>query len=234
MLAAASKQEYMRHRRKRERRPICGTAVMSLLLILLIITTSTRASDSAADLNICQVSHLGFSETQITAKVFEFVDTTLVGIGREIVKPHIASTTSISSQQDYAESLPAVPAAKLMVLIGFLCVSLVRDRKVWLAALGGLLWLGHAGAQTVPQLAQQLCPRTHISRCPCARLDVHSDIFASSQTRDDFGASQFAITKPLFCLIAAANRLVQTAEQPVCFSPAFIFDSPCRGPPHIT
>jgi len=234
MLAGAFKQQYMGPRRKRGRRPIRSRVAMSLLLILSIITTSARASDSAADLSICRISHLDFSETQITAKVFEFVDTTLAGIGREIVKPHIASTTLINSQQDYAESLPAVPAAITMVLIGFLCVSLVRDRKVWLAALGGLLWLGHADAQNVPQLAQHLCPRTHISRCHCEGLVVHSDILATSRTGDDFGVSQFAITKPLFCLITVANRLVQTAEQPVCFSPAFIFDSPSRGPPHIT
>jgi hypothetical protein len=234
MLAAASKQQYMRHQRKRERRPICGTTVMSLLLILLIVTTCAKASDSAANWNICTLNHLGFSETQITAKVFDFVDTRLVVIGREIVRPHVVSTTSINSQQDYAESLPAVPAAILMVLIGFLCVSLVRDRKGWLAVLGGLLWWGCAGVQTVPQLTQHLCPQTHISRYPSAGPVGHSNTFASLQTKDNFRASQFAITKLLSCLITAANHLVSIAEQPVCFSPAFIFDNLSRAPPRIT
>ena len=58
----------------------------------------------------------------------------LVGITAEFLKPpsYFACSPSAPIQ---AKLLPAVPAALLMVLTGFLCVSLVKDRKAWLAVL---------------------------------------------------------------------------------------------------
>jgi len=49
----------------------------------------------------------------------------------------------------------------LMFLTGFLCVSLVRDRRVWLTALAGLFWAGQAGIQALPQLALRLGHANH-------------------------------------------------------------------------
>ena len=46
-----------------------------------------------------------------------------------------------------------------MVLIGFLCVSLVRDIRIWLAILSGLLWAGQAGISLLPQLALEVSGR---------------------------------------------------------------------------
>jgi hypothetical protein len=51
-----------------------------------------------------------------------------------------------------------------MVLTGFLYVSLVKDCKVWLAALAGLLWAGQAGIAALPQLAAHLSSKKHIQQ----------------------------------------------------------------------
>lgn len=51
------------------------------------------------------------------------------------------------------KSLPSIPRATLMALTGFICVSLVRDRGFWLAALAGLVRTGQAGFADLPPLA---------------------------------------------------------------------------------
>lgn len=64
-----------------------------------------------------------------------------------------ASPTSVPVD---ARSLPTVPGALSMVAIGFFCVSLVKDRRIWLAGLAGLVWTGQAGTNVLPQLALHL------------------------------------------------------------------------------
>jgi hypothetical protein len=56
-----------------------------------------------------------------------------------------------------ARSLPGVPGTFLMGLTGFLCISLIRDRRAWLAVLLGLLWLGQAGYSVLPRAHSVLC-----------------------------------------------------------------------------
>jgi len=51
-----------------------------------------------------------------------------------------------------------------MVLTGFLCVSLVKDHRLWLAALASLLWAGQAGFNAIPQLAAHMNPQKHNQR----------------------------------------------------------------------
>ena len=60
------------------------------------------------------------------------------------------------TQGNGAANLPAVPRAILMGIIGFLCVSLVRDRKVWVAALVLIFVLGQVGVQALPRLTARL------------------------------------------------------------------------------
>lgn len=57
--------------------------------------------------------------------------------------------------------LPIVPPALFMVLTGFLCVSFVRDRRAWMAVLAGVLWLGQAGFNALPELTSRLSRKTH-------------------------------------------------------------------------
>ena len=54
------------------------------------------------------------------------------------------------------KSLPAVPRALLMGVIGFTCVSLVRDRRFWINILIGLVWAGQTGLNVIPDIISNL------------------------------------------------------------------------------
>ena len=82
-------------------------------------------------------------------------DSALADIAAEFLKPP-ADLTDLSALPPGTRSLPAVPAALFMGLTGFLCVSLVQDRRVWIAALAGLLWVSQAGFAVLPRLASHL------------------------------------------------------------------------------
>ncbi|MHC4159686.1 MAG: hypothetical protein ACYSSO_11490, partial [Planctomycetota bacterium] len=169
---------------------------------------------------------------------------------------------------------PVVPPAVFVLLSGFLCVSLVRDRRVWVSALAALLWAGHNGFHALPQLALRLAHRTnHIEHRSAAKLTysyylenlrrprsdiegtqyigllhhlagipsslaLSSPLWSRSRyfntsvlTHDKTPTSQSAIIWPSSHVIIALNRTASLAEQPITFSPAFIFNNLPRGPP---
>ena len=82
----------------------------------------------------------------------------LASIAAELLKPP-ADFSVASTSPGQVTALPAVPSAVFMVLTGFICVSVVKDRKLWIAALAGLLWAGQAGFSALPQLAWHLAAR---------------------------------------------------------------------------
>jgi len=89
-------------------------------------------------------------------------DTALAKVAVDILKPP-ADFTNPSALPLGTKSLPAVPAALFMGLTGFLCVTLVRDRKVWLAALTTILWAGQIGITTLPQKCR-VCFAHHLNK----------------------------------------------------------------------
>jgi len=68
------------------------------------------------------------------------------------------------------KSLPPAPGTFVLVLLGFLSITLVRERKLWLAAAASVLWAGYAGFAVLPQLASHLGPRGRAGRCCCNSL----------------------------------------------------------------
>ncbi len=96
-----------------------------------------------------------------TSLIIEPSNAQLANIGVELLKPPADLTNSTPVG---AKILPPIPAAFFMVLTGFLCVSLVKDRRLWLAALAGLLWAGQAGFNAIPQLAAHMNPQKHNQR----------------------------------------------------------------------
>ena len=98
--------------------------------------------------------------------------------------------TSLPAPPVGAKSLPAVPGALFMGLTGFLCVSLVKDRRFWLAALTGLLWVGQTGIQSVPQLAVHFSHRNHIEQQFDAEL-TYSYNLENSRLRSDVEGTQY-------------------------------------------
>jgi hypothetical protein len=78
-----------------------------------------------------------------------------------------------------------------MVLTGFLCISFVRDRRVWLAALAGLLWAGQAGIHAVPQLAMYVYRRAHADKQFSALLNRSHLLENTNRLRCDIEGTRF-------------------------------------------
>jgi hypothetical protein len=115
----------------------------------------------------------------------------LANLGKEFLKPPTSSEGLGSAQANLLKPLPAVPAAVFMALIGFLCVSFVKDSRLWLAALAGLLWAGQAGIQAVPQLALRLSHRNHSQQQLDTELAYPYYFNDSSRLRSDVEGTQY-------------------------------------------
>ncbi|KPK78203.1 MAG: hypothetical protein AMJ79_00210 [Phycisphaerae bacterium SM23_30] len=83
-------------------------------------------------------------------------NSSLADIGREMLKPSSALFDETPLTQSSIKNLPALPGAILMSVIGFLSVTLVRDRKFWMSIFAGLFLLSQTGMQTVPKLTARL------------------------------------------------------------------------------
>ncbi len=68
------------------------------------------------------------------------------------LKPPTASMGTSSSS--YLQSLPAEPKFMLMVLVGFLCVSLLRDWRLWLTVVASILSISHHRLHTASSISQ--------------------------------------------------------------------------------
>ena len=85
----------------------------------------------------------------------------LVQIAEELFKPPGAGVYG-SLGGGRVTTLPGVPAAILLTLSGFIWISLVKDRKIWLAGVTALLWLGQAGLLAIPELAWHIASKKQI------------------------------------------------------------------------
>jgi hypothetical protein len=142
-------------------------------------------------------------------------------------------------------SLPAVPKSILMAALGFLCVSLVHDRRIWLTVAARLLPIGHNRPNLIPGLPSYLRGRRHhghvtlsglaglfrerVPLCVC----VHPVRRGNVSDKEPAGACA-AIVYPQ----SASDRLVPCAmanADPVWFvSPQLTFTQLARGPPSWT
>ena len=258
---------------------------MFLLFAASVANAAPTISNCNRNVTDCTVSSTLDVHTPVVSEVTritEYGDSPLAAVAAEFLKPPAGFTDLAVSSPIHVKALPAVPGAIFMVLTGLLCVSLVKDRRIWLAALASLLWVGQAGIQAIPQLALHLCHRTHtnqhLSTRPTqfylledtvrARSDIegtryigllhhltgiphaniaskrcHTALIALSQCRQKvlgraFGYPNKNTLPPLSAIIPeqySVNSqlacLASTAEQFICFSPAFIFAQLPRGPP---
>lgn len=107
----------------------------------------------------------------------------------EFLKPPQAFTSSPIAPLG-TKSLPAVPGALLMGLTGFLCVSLVKDRRFWLTAFTGLLWAGQNGIQALPHLALHFRDRSRIEQQFDAEFTYQYNL-ENSRLRSDVEGTQY-------------------------------------------
>ena len=119
------------------------------------------------------------------------INAELATLGREILQPPASFAGLSNTKGNLVKPLPAVPGALLMVLTGFLCVSLVKDRRVWLAALAGLLWVGQAGIHALPQLALRLNYRIHSKQQHDAERTYPYYLENSNRLRSDIEGTQY-------------------------------------------
>lgn len=233
-----------------------GLVVLLSLLVLSAANAAPTVSNYSSSLVVSAVSpasDVHISTVPEVTQIAELSDSHLAGVAAEFLKPPAAFTDSPAPPVG-VKSLPAVPGALLMVLTGFLCVSLVKDRKVWLAALAGLLWVGQAGIQAVPQLALRLSHRNHTAQQLYAELTYPYHLENSNRLRSDIEGTQYigllrrlagipqatmsflspsAIISEQYSLNSLLNCLTLRVEQFTCFSPAFIFNNLARGPPEL-
>lgn len=117
--------------------------------------------------------------------------TSLTYISKDFLKPPADSESLHGQKATYVKSLPAVPTTILMVLTGFFCISLVRDRRFWLAALAGILWAGQAGFQVFPNLAGCFAQKASSNHNTHSKLHVLCSHRNSSRLRSDFEGTSY-------------------------------------------
>jgi hypothetical protein len=225
-----------------------------LLFLSLLVASASIAAPTVSDYNrdvaaptLSLISDASHIESYEINQIGEPTNSHLASVAAEFLKPPAA--TDLQALSISAKSLPAVPGALFLGLTGFLCVSLVKDRRVWLAALAGLLWLGQTGFAALPQLASHLCSKKQIQQQSPISLTYVSELDGSFRLRSDIEGTQYisvlrhlaGIPNPGKILAAIIfesynfNLLLKCSavrtEQIVSFSPAFIFARLARGPP---
>ncbi len=141
---------------------------LSAVLLLLVMAMAAKAGPIMSSCNesfiagvVSPTSEAHIIFVRETSLITEPSNSHLANIGVELFRP---TTDFTNSPPVGTQSLPPVPAALFMVLTGFLCVSLVKDRRFWLGALAGLLWAGQTGVQAIPKLAAHINSKKHIQR----------------------------------------------------------------------
>ena len=166
------------------------------VVILLLAVASASGSPTVRTENfITPAVHTMPDTTDTTSciinKPFSKRNAELANLGAEFLQPPAGSVALSDVHLNYVKPLPAVPTAILMVMFGFLCVSLVRDRRLWLVALTGILSVGHTGIQTLPQWFLRLTYRNHIHQKPFAQLACLYFTENSHRLRSDVDGTQY-------------------------------------------
>jgi hypothetical protein len=119
-----------------------------------------------------------------------------------------------------------------IVLTGFLCLSLIIYRKLWLASLAAPQWSSQSGFHSIPQLAG----------IPAGTITFPSSMHDKIRQKHNIqhaihitnAVLKFAITHFSSLHKPALICMALSYEQNQSFSPAFIFVRLARGPPNLT
>jgi hypothetical protein len=168
-----------------------------------------------------------------------------------ILYPAIMDVPASEPTSVFAMVLPATPASGLLTLVGFICISLIRNRRIWLAGFAGLSLAGQTGTQAVVSSSRNddSQARGNLFRSYPRGLTLPNTagVFAFPQKdipRVNFTHTAFrtAAGSDYHCSYPAVLNLVLRPDsnglclvsgtrQFVCFSPALIFCRMPRGPP---
>ncbi len=164
-----------------------------VILLSLVVATAVSAAPTMYDCNwnfvtaaVSPASDAHVTYVPETSQINVPSNSHLAAIGKEILKP----------PADFTDSPPLGTetlhphAAVFMALTGFLCVSLVKDRKVWLAVLVGLLWAGQAGFHAIPQLVAHISKK-NIKRKSLFNAAALHQLEESCRLRSDIEGTQY-------------------------------------------
>ncbi len=185
-----------------------GNKTFFVAILLLVTVAASGAPTVTSDNTIVPIVQQASDTSNTVAcnnEVIQPINSKLADIGREFLQPP-ASFAALSNNS--VKPLPAVPAALLMVLTGFLCVSLVRDRRIWLAALAGLLWAGQISIQAFPQLALRLSRRNNSQQQFSAELTYPYYLENFNRLRSDIEGTQY---------ISLLHHLAGIPDRPMSF-----------------
>lgn len=176
-----------------------STGKQWVLLSLLVVGTAAQARPTVDEVgrgvvtcalqdgSHAQVKYLSWSETNQTTATR---DSHLAAVAADFLKP---PTGFVGSAQLSAEtrSLPPVPAALYMALVGFACVSFIEDRKAWMAALAGLLWAGQIGFAALPQFAYHLVTRKQAANQQLRQVTYPRELEEADRLRSDIDGTKY-------------------------------------------
>lgn len=170
----------------------------------------------------------------------------LAAVAAEFHKPPVRYP-GLSSPAIVTKSLPAVPGALLMVVVGFVCVSAVRDCRTWLAVVTWLLWAGESGFSLLPRVALCVAGDRHWAERfsgrfsalrwrryrSCDKLDVSDDGVPLAQVEQSFGPVQSADVRRVLFGISTASSLAPAAGSAACLASVLVRINLnlARGPP---
>lgn len=148
--------------------------------------------DTGIDFSLPANADNSLRSASLAAQLVVYDSTDLSHLCADFVKPPIVSDIAATSDGLRIKTLPAVPGAVFMSLIGFFCVSLVRDRKFYLAMLIATLGLGQAGIQSLPRLLPIATLKKSNSRQQqLDRFSLSAMIGQSSRLRSDIEGNQY-------------------------------------------
>jgi hypothetical protein len=210
-----------------------------LVFLSLLVASAAIAAPTVGDCNrYSVVPLLSPSPDSPTVQACEInqigepTNSPIASVAAEFLKP--PTDTNLQALPMQVKPLPPVPGALFLGLAGFLCVSLVKDRRVWLAALAGLLWLGQTGFTALPQLASHLRSKKQIQQSsptliyiselegsfrPCSNFVIRNSLFdihysacciSSPSDRSTFSQREDRFRLPQFATAPPALRLIQT------------------------
>lgn len=151
---------------------------------VLVITLAWVSAVSAGDLTWVSDSLM----VDCAANFGQDCELAAAGIDRQLAQPDV---TIWSPEADSSLYIPAVPSAVLLGLTGFLCVTMVRDRKFWLFLAVGAVSLSCTGLHSATKLVSNA--RTVDSKLSPAQASEISGRFAEDalRTRADIEGSTY-------------------------------------------
>ena len=141
------------------RQLIVSAIVMSLCVGAVALPAVIEDTDTS--FVVASAMDAADSAVPVLAVFIEPACSELADAGRLLCQPFDVFGGSTASRNNIRK-LPAVPGAVLLGLIGFLCITLTRDRKTYLAIFIAMISLGQQGIYAVPELAARFGYSGHI------------------------------------------------------------------------